>query len=86
MRFVWMGYEGSMCQNLNNLGVFWMNHVQMMQCCGYVISGRRVVCDIRSLVNTRVLKLEYARVCLLLCMVVRQYGRRERDLGLDLHR
>ena len=42
-------------------------------------SGRRAVCDIRSLVNTRVLKLEYARVCLLLCMVVRLWKERERS-------
>ena len=27
VRFVWMRYDWRMCQNLNTLGVFWMNQV-----------------------------------------------------------
>ena len=57
-----MGCNLDMCQNLNICGVFWMNRVQMMQCCRKVANGRKVASVIRSLVNVKGLQLECARV------------------------
>ena len=54
------GCSCSMCQNLNNWDMFWMNHVQMRQSCRKVGSGRRVAGAISSLVNAKDLQLECA--------------------------
>ena len=47
-----------MSRNLNIWGVFWTNQVQM----GQNVVGRRVAGVIRSLVNSRDLQLDYARL------------------------
>ena len=52
-----MGCDCSMCQNLNNWGVFWMNKVEMKQC-----HGRKVAIAIRFLVNGRGLQFQCAKV------------------------
>ena len=61
-----MGCDWSICQNLNNLNVFWMNKVRMKQ--RKVTRWRKVAGAISSLVNARVLHWS----CLFLCMVMIQ--------------
>ena len=56
-----MGCIWSMCKNLNTC-VFWINQIQMKQCCRKVVSGSRVAGAIRSLANGRSLQFECARV------------------------
>ena len=53
------GCHWSRSQNLNAWDVFWMNWIQMRQCCRKIANGRRVAGDIRSLVIARDLKLEW---------------------------
>ena len=74
MRLAWMGCDWSMCQNLNNVAVFWMNQAHMRHS---VVGRWRVAGSIRSLVNTMGLELQCLRVlhrpssCLSLCMIVK---------------
>ena len=56
-------------------------------CCRKVVTGRRVVGPIRSLVNARGLQLECAMVLHeTLFIPVLMYGRRKRGLELGLYR
>ena len=49
------------CQNLNSW-VFWMNQIQIRQCCQKVENGRKVAGAIRSLVKVRGFQLKCSRV------------------------
>ena len=82
MRFVWMGTDWSMRQNLNTCGT------DEVVCCKRVASGRRVA-GAGYWLMLGVCSLSVLESCmkhwlyLFLCMVVRQcYGRRDLELGL----
>ena len=62
MRFVWMGCEWNMFQNLNNLAVLEELGTDDADCHKKVVVWRRVATSTRSLVNARGLQLECARV------------------------
>ena len=70
MRFI---CNWSMCQNLNTLGVFWVNHVQMMQCCRKVVSRRELQVLLGSWLMLGVWSFSVQRfcLCLFLCIVMR---------------
>ena len=70
-----MGCDWNICLNLNVWDVFWMNQVQMRECRRKVMNGKRLAGGTRSLVNSRGLQLECARVFLeSLLIPVLMYG------------